>query len=88
MGPSSITRSCEWEAHRFGLPIGCRLLAFDEGENIDRFYLRQRLLNKVQKDLEIAAIVYPGIETTTISWELEISVCLGHSQRYVYNNSI
>jgi len=71
---------------RTTLSITRRLLAFDEGKDIERSNLQYRLLNRVQEDLEIVAIAQKSIEPASISYEFEIGVCFGHSQRDIYNS--
>ena len=84
--PVGETRSLDGETIGAALPITCRLLAFDEGKDIERSDLQYRLLNRVQEDLKIVAIAYHGIKPASISDEFEISVCFGHFQRDIHNS--
>jgi len=63
------------------LSIAGRLLAFDEGKDIERIDFQHWLLNRVQEDLEIVAIAQQGVKPAPVSNEFEIGICLWHSQR-------
>jgi hypothetical protein len=71
---------------RTTLSVTCGLLAFNEGNDIERGNLQYRLLNRVQKDLEIIAIAEHSIKPASVSHEFKISVCFRHSQRDIYNS--
>ena len=63
---------------RATLPITRRLLAFDEGQDIERSNLQYRLLNRVQEDLKIVAVTEQCIKPALGSPELKIGINLGH----------
>jgi len=60
-------------------------LLLNESKNIRWHDLRDGLLYRIEEDLEVMTIAFPGVGPTTMLQELEVGIYFGDTQRQAYN---
>jgi hypothetical protein len=60
-------------------------LLLNESKDIRWHDLRDGFLYRIEEDLEVMTIAFPGIGPTTMLQELEVGIYFGDTQRQAYN---